>query len=121
MAITVADADTYFNTNVFHNEPWIELDEASKQRALNNAETILYRFFKRYDKNENPLPDEAVFEQALWIIRQDESIQAAEMGVMQVSVKGVSVLTNGQRVQVIAPNVLRIVNGGSVRYGRSII
>lgn len=117
MAVTLADANAYFDANVVHKDEWLEADDATKQTALNQASNQLYRFFSNYDAETKPIPDAAIFEQALWILRQDDAIRMGEMGVQQVAVKGVSVLLNGG-ARYISPEVFRIVGR---RIGRAYV
>lgn len=117
--VTLEDAKTYFETEVLHSGPWDEADDATRQKALNNAERILYRHFSSYDINDESkwMPAEAIYEQALWMLRQDDAIQKAEMGVAGVSVAGISVQMRG-KADYIAPEARRIIaadKGGSVR------
>lgn len=107
MAISVGDADTYFNDNVLHATEWSEADDSTKQKALNNAENQLYRYYKSYDKVDNPVDDIAVFEQALWLLRLDDSIRKAEQGVKQLSVNGITIAVD-RAASYIAPEVTRI-------------
>lgn len=116
MAVTVADADQYFNENVLHNEEWTEADEDTKLRALNNAKAQLYRYFRNYNEATKPLPDAAIYEQALWLLRKDDANRKGEQGVMQVTVSGISVLMN-RGPAYIAPEVFRIVGR---RIGQSV-
>jgi hypothetical protein len=122
MATTVnlTDAKSYFDTEVLHSGAWDEADDATRQKALNNAERILYRHFsKSYDINnsEKWMPAEAIYEQALWMLRQDDTIQKAELGQAGVSVSGISVQMRG-KADYIAPEARRIIAqdlGTSVR------
>jgi hypothetical protein len=91
MAVTVADANTYFETNVLHCAEWGESDDATKQRALNNAANQLYRLYRTYNPATKPVPDVAIFEQALWLLRVDDSIMKAQYGVKSVTVAGIGV------------------------------
>jgi hypothetical protein len=116
MAITVADADQYFNENVLHNEEWTGADEDTKLRALNNAKAQLYRYFRNYNEETKPLPDAAIYEQALWLLRKDDANRKGEQGVMQVTVSGISVLMN-RGPAYIAPEVFHIVGR---RIGQSV-
>lgn len=111
--VSVEEANEYFAAEVLHNEPWEEADDDRKLRALNNAENILYRHYSEYyepSDESKQIPKVAVFEQALWLLRQDDAILAAEMGVVQTTVSGISVLTKGEAVDLIAPEARRIVN-----------
>ena len=117
--VNLEDAKAYFETEVLHSGPWDEVDDATRQKALNNAERILYRYFSSYDIDDesNRMPAEAVYEQALWMLRQDEAVQKAEMGLAGTSVAGISVQMRG-KADYIAPEARRIIaadKGGSVR------
>jgi hypothetical protein len=115
MAYIVADADQYFAESVLHNEEWVNADYDKKQRALNNAGNQLYRIYKRYDEVNNPLPVEAVYEQALWLLRLDDTLKRAEQGVRAVNVAGVSV-TLDRINNTVAPQVVAILGRKVGRY-----
>ena len=91
MAVILADAEVYFATNVLHNAEWVEADLATKTRALNNATNQLYRFYKYYNPETSPIKSEAIYEQALWLLRFDDALRKADMGVQALSVAGVSI------------------------------
>ena len=106
--VTITDAQAYFDTYVLHSEPWDEADDIRKTKALNQAEKDLYEYFTDYDINdpEKQLPNEAIFEQALWLLRIDDAIQKAEMGVKNVNVEGISITVNSPPPK-IGPRVLQ--------------
>ncbi|PEM08502.1 hypothetical protein [Bacillus wiedmannii] len=81
-------ANKYFEEEVLHNTVWIEADENTRKRALRNAENDLYEYFSRFDKDTRPLADRVVFEQAFWLLRKDDVIQKAEMGVTNTTIMG---------------------------------
>lgn len=117
MAVDLATANAYFQNEVLHCQEWLEADDTTKQKALKNAENQLYRIYKNYNPDTKPLPDQAIFEQALWLLRIDDAIRRAEMGVTAISVGGVNV--NVSRVDLsVAPEVYRIIGR---RIGRSVI
>lgn len=123
--VTVALADAYFQNEVFLNDLWVNASESDKQRALKNAENMLYRYYPMLDPEKRPLPHKAIFEQAYFLMLVDETIQKAALGVKQVSVSGVSVSLNGStypispEVKLIVSKELGVVGGaGSVRVGR---
>ncbi|MTV49848.1 hypothetical protein GJ688_12785 [Heliobacillus mobilis] len=107
-------ANTYFTNNVLHNEEWMTIEDSIRQRALNNAETQLYRVFRNYRPDTRPLPEEAVFEQALWLLRMDETVRKSEQGVKAVSVSGLSISMEG--VRRISPEVIAILGCRIGRY-----
>ncbi|MBA4542893.1 hypothetical protein H1164_08260 [Thermoactinomyces daqus] len=126
--VSLTDANAYFDENVLHSQPWDQADDTVKQKALNNAEIVLYREFRGlYDisnpVNQIPLP--AIYEQALWMLRQDDTILKAEMGVTGIGVSGISIQTKGVPVQYIAPEASRIIaedqsNRGNTSYDGNI-
>lgn len=111
--VNVTDADTYFANNVLHSKPWDSADTTTKNKALTNAENILYRYYSdNYsitDSTKKQLPKEAIYEQALWMLRQDEAIQKAEMGVLGIGVEGINLQFRG-KADYIAPEAMRIIN-----------
>jgi hypothetical protein len=130
MAITVENADAYFQNEVFLNDAWVNADTASKQRALKNAENMLYRFYKALDPVDKPVPDKAVYEQAYFIMLIDETIQKSALGVRQVSVSGIAISldTYGKTTRglPISPEAQAVVSqeagiGGGVRLGRTVL
>ncbi|MZP28691.1 hypothetical protein GTO91_03025 [Heliobacterium undosum] len=107
-------ANTYFVTQVLHNEEWTAADDVTRHRALNTAETQLYRVFRSYRRDTRPLPDEAVFEQALWLLRMDETVRKSQQGVTSVSVSGLGISMN--TVPRISPEVIAILGRRVGRY-----
>jgi hypothetical protein len=117
MTVTVQNADTYFQNEVLHNQLWLDATTETKTRALKNAENMLYRAFKNYNSETKPLPDNAVYEQAYFLLLVDETIQKSALGVKQVSVSGLSISVDAPRYP-ISPEA-RMILGGTVRTGRS--
>jgi hypothetical protein len=116
---TVQNADTYFQEEVLLNEAWVNADQDMKSRALKNAENMLYRYFKRFNRETKPVPDVAIYEQAYFILLIDETIQKSALGVKQVSVSGLSISVDAPKYP-ISPEV-RMILGGNVRTGRSLL
>ncbi|MBC9786719.1 hypothetical protein H1S01_19960 [Heliobacterium chlorum] len=107
-------ANTYFTNDVLHNEEWVITDNSTRQRALVSAETQLYRLFRIYQPDIRPLPEEAVFEQALWLLGMDETVRKSEQGVKAVSVSGLSITMDG--IRRISPEVIAILGRRVGRY-----
>lgn len=104
-------ANKYFEEEVLHNGVWVQSDEPTKLRALRNAENDLYEYFPRFNRETRPLDNRVVFEQAFWLLRKDELIQKAEMGVTNTTIMGeVSMSVRpGPATQKISPTVLSLV------------
>src|SRR5690606_42159920 len=101
---TIADANTYFDTYVVHNEPWTRADDNKKQRALNEAEVDLIEAYRQFYEDSSDLPDEAIYQQALWIRRQNETIMSQDFNVIGTSVSGISVQMIGRKYDNMSPD-----------------
>lgn len=83
-------------------------DDSLKKRSLNHASKTLYRLYGyKYDEVTNPIPDEAIFEQALWILKLDDSLRKSEQGVKSIMVDGIQVVL-ARINRTIAPQVIHI-------------
>ena len=114
--ITYEEASAYFETEVLHNTAWVEANEDTRKRALKAAENELYNEFPRYDREKRPVPAKAQFEQALWLLRKDDSILKAEMGVTNINLSGEFSMGLGGKVSKISPNAMRYIR--TKRVGR---
>jgi hypothetical protein len=115
--VNVADADAYFNSEVLWAEEWTSADATTKEKALTNAENQLYRVYTSYTITdvEKQIDNKAIYEQALWMLRLDDSIRKAEQGVRQISLSGITVSID-RAPSYIAPEVVKILGR---RTGRS--
>jgi hypothetical protein len=120
--VTVADAKTYFDTYVLHSDAWDEADVTKQTKALNQAEKDLYEVFTDYniDDPTKQLPKEAVYEQALWLLRIDDALQKAEMGVKNLTVEGISISMSYAPPR-IGPRVRQKINGSAMDAGWTVI
>lgn len=116
MAVTIAEAEVYFATLVLHNDEWVEAEPGQKQRGLANAKALLYRVYRNFNDEGNSLPDEAVFEQALWLLRIDETLRKAELGVKAISVSGMQIAVD-KAASMVAPQAVLIIGR---RAGRAV-
>lgn len=116
--LNLNDAKTYFSSYVLLSDAWDSADDSMKQKALNQAENQLYAYYRRYDKTNNPLPLEPIYEQALWILRMDDVILRSDAGVnhTQVSGIGVSVSKVDRRI---APEVINLLGRKVGSYSNS--
>ena len=113
---TYEEADSYFLNEVYHNAAWLEADEDKRKRALNNAANELYTHFSKYDRDKKPLPNKAIYEQALWIMRKDDTILRAEQGVTNVNLAGAIQLSMSGKSQKISPAVTQLLGRRRGRY-----
>lgn len=109
--VTLEDANRYFDTEVLHNEPWVRSDDDRKQRALTQAENILYRHFRDvYSPEGEKLPNAAIYEQALWMLRQNSQFRNQEFGLVGQSVKGIQTQLKGNPISLISPEAQRVID-----------
>lgn len=111
MAVELSKANEYFETYVIDNSMWTKSDEATKNRALANAERMIVRHYRKVQ-----IPDEAVYEQALWLLKVSEARKQAEQGITSYSIDGISV-TLSQVDRSFSPSVISILGR---RVGRSV-
>jgi hypothetical protein len=112
LTVSLSDANVYFTVEVLHSKPWDKADDTTKQKALNNAERVLYRFYRElYDLTDETkkMPATAIYEQALWMLRQDESIQQEDFGVTGLGVGSINIQMKGNPASLIAPEAERII------------
>lgn len=112
------DAVQYFETEVLFNDPWTTAENAKQLRALKNAENLLYSTFSMYNRDKKPLPQNAIFEQALWLLRQDDTTLKAELGYTSISLSGEINVSVNSNVPKIAPNVTAIIRKSRGKVGR---
>lgn len=114
---TIQDGDLYFS-EVLHNTEWVEADTDTKNRALKTSQRQLSKIVP----NDFVIPSEAIYEQAILLLRVDDGFLQAQLGVSQTSVAGISVshnikdvkLINGMPVSQMAIAIIRE-NGGTVK------
>lgn len=107
MTVDLTAADEYFDGFVVNNDAWVDADEPLKTRAYNNASNVLYRIYG-YKYNENrPIPQEAIYEQSIWLLRMDDMMKRAEQGVTSFMVDGIQVAI-AKIDRTIAPQALRM-------------
>lgn len=99
----IALVQDYIDQNIFHSDPWDELSSEQKGKAVNNASMILKTYHPQLFADEIPVHDLA--DQVLWILKKDDTVQRAEMGVTSMSVEGMSVSFD-QKERPIAPSIL---------------
>lgn len=110
--VTIPEANTYFQQQVLYSQPWDVLDDDTKMKALNNSERVLYRYYRSLyslDDSSKYMPKEAVFQQSLWLLRQDESVQKQDFGVTGLGVSGINIQMQGNRISEIAPEAQAII------------
>ena len=85
----VQDVNEFINNYIIHTDAWDSADETQKKKAVNHAERTLKRYFPKAYKDGVPI--EHLAEQCVWILKIDEMIQKAELGVTYFSIDGINV------------------------------
>jgi hypothetical protein len=117
--VTQAEADAYFNANVVWSDEWDTATTTLKDKAITNAENQLYRTYKNYDITDatKQIDKKAIYEQALWLLRLDDTIRKAEQGAKQISISGIMISVD-RVASYIAPEAIRIIGR---RVGKSVL
>lgn len=86
--VTLEIVNSFITDNILHSEGWDELADSHKQKALNNALMTLKQFIPEALTAEDPLFD--VAEQVMFVIRKDDGMAKAEIGLKGMGVDGIS-------------------------------
>lgn len=107
--VSVEQVTAFVNENVLHSQLYDTATEIVRNKAINQAEIMLRRYLDVYEVDE-PVPTEDVAEQAIWLLKMDDTTQRAEMGATSISVDGISI-SFSEKDRTLAPAVL-------AKYGR---
>ena len=91
MAITLAEVEQYILENILHSDIWDNSEEIRKVKAMNNAKSTLMAHLAKYFPTEADLTVAYVAHQAVWLMRIDDTILRAEMGISYIQMSGVMV------------------------------
>lgn len=93
----------YVNTHLFNTGEWEQATEQQRTKAINQAGRTLLNVLGDFYKMG--IPVEHIAEQSNWIVRVDNMVSKAEMGVTSISIDGMSV-SLAKRDNSICPFVL---------------
>lgn len=113
------DVKAYIDEFILHSAAFDAADETLKRKAVNNAESVLYSTYTRYNPDKNPLPVEAVAYQTIYLLEKDDSDRRIDNGATYVGFNGVA-LTYTQKQRTISPDVIRILGRRTGRYSVSV-
>lgn len=99
----VTEVNRYIDENIYHSKVWDNSNDKAKLKAVNNSERILKRVLKKYLGAEVPI--EYIAEQAVYLMRIDDTFLRAELGATSITLDGVSVSIK-DKDRTIAPAVL---------------
>ncbi len=85
----VEQVNNYVEENIYHSALWDRATERAKTKAVNNAYKTLKRVLEKYLPEEVPI--ELIAEQAVYIMRLDDSFLRADLGATNITLDGVSI------------------------------
>lgn len=98
------EVNQYIDENVLHSKLWDVATDKVKTKAINNAQRILRMMLPNYYTDS--IPVEHIAEQSLWMLKIDDSLQRAELGVTYIQIDGVAMnITDKDRS--IAPYIMK--------------
>lgn len=92
MVDRLTEVKGYIDDNILHSELWDKATETRQKKAVNNASKVILNVLSDRYSNETELDAEDIANQAIWMLKLDDSFQRAEMGVQQMTVDGVTIL-----------------------------
>lgn len=99
----ITEVSNYIDENIYHSKVWDKADSKARLKAVNNSERILKRVLKDYLGNE--VPTEYIAEQAVYLMRIDDTFLRAELGATNITLDGISVSIK-DKDRTIAPAIL---------------
>lgn len=111
---SVENVENYIKSNVLHSNAFDKADSLQKEKAVNQARNMLVRFLPHIYSSLESVPVEDVAEQALWLLKMDDSVQRAEQGATSIRVDGITI-NYSDMDRTIAPNIQRLHGVRSIR------
>lgn len=99
----------YVANNLLHSSVWDEADVVRRTKAVNNAVRVLLSRLPDKFKLETDISTELLAQQAVWMLRIDDTFLRAEMGITYVQMSGVMVSIDQKDLSV-CPFVLNALN-----------
>lgn len=97
----------YIDSNILHSKVFDSASAAQKNKAVNQAVHTLLRHLSDVYKSRESLPVADVAEQVMWLLKMDDSLQRADMGVNMITVDGVQIQIRDMD-RTIAPSILNL-------------
>lgn len=108
------EVSTYIDENILQSVLWDAADTTVKRKAANNAYESLSRLLPDVFQDKEIAVDD-IAQQAVFLLKIDDSFQRAELGVVQMSIDGMTLIFR-DRDYTIAPYIsgkygITVVNG----------
>lgn len=115
MAVNYEEVKQFIDDNILQSVLWDACDEAVQKKAVNNAELNLKTLLPDIYQKMEVIPVEDIAQQAIFLLKIDDSFQRAELGVVQMSIDGMTLIFR-DRDYTIAPFItgkygITVVNG----------
>ena len=103
----LVEVGKYIDENILQSAVWDNADDRVRQKAINNATRILTMHLNKFYKDG--IPVEHLAEQSIWMLKIDDSLQRAEMGITYIQVDGIS-MNISEMDRTICPFIYRALN-----------
>lgn len=112
----IVDVAEYVNTHIIQSHVWDNADHKLRTKAINRAYSMLVNIVFKGIPIET-LPVELLAEQAVWLLKIDDSIERAEMGMKNIWVDG-TMLTITERDNSICPIIYKLLGIATTKSGK---
>lgn len=105
----------FIDDNILQSTLWDACTEEVQKKAVNNAKLTLKTLLADIYKGQAEIPVDDVAQQVIFLLKIDDSFQRAELGVVQMSIDGMTLIFR-DRDYTLAPFIsgkygLAVVNG----------
>lgn len=105
----------FIDENILQSTLWDASSPEVQKKAVNNAELNLKTLMSDIYKGLDAIPTDDIAQQAIFLLKIDDSFQRAELGVIQMSIDGMTLIFR-DRDYTIAPYIsgkygITVVNG----------
>lgn len=109
------EVKSFIDQNVLQSVLWDAADVTVRKKAVNNAEHTLKTLLPDVYKGMDSIPVDDIAQQTIFLLKIDDSFQRAELGVVQMSIDGMTLIFR-DRDYTIAPFIsgkygITVVNG----------
>lgn len=101
----------FIDDNILYSSVWDEADGTVRIKAVNNSINLLLKMLPVRFKFtiEADLPIDIIANQSVWMLKIDDTVQRAELGITYIQMSGVAVNIHEKDLS-IAPYVMKALN-----------
>lgn len=109
------EVSNFIDANILQSQLWDAASTEYRSKAVNNAELNLKTLLADVYAGQEVIPVDDIAQQAIFLMKIDDSFQRAELGVVQMSIDGMTLIFR-DRDYTIAPYIsgkygITVVNG----------